>query len=73
MYLGIPIGFLILTTITKMDLFMAMSIAIPLVIDGIFQEIGVWTSNNPRRFTTGLLFGIGIGIILRYFYKILHL
>lgn len=37
---------------------------VPLVIDGVGQYFGKWTSNNTRRFITGLFAGIGVIIIL---------
>lgn len=45
---------------------------VPLAVDGVLQTIafmlapeqGFYESTNPRRFLTGLLFGIGIGYIM---------
>jgi uncharacterized membrane protein len=32
----------------------------PLCVDGVLQLLGLWMSNNPVRFETGLLFGLAI-------------
>ena len=38
---------------------------IPTFIDGITQFLGLRESNNDLRFTTGLIGGIGLAILLK--------
>lgn len=41
----------------------------PLAIDGTLQYLGLYESNNKRRFITGLLWGFGCTYIRQNFYK----
>lgn len=41
---------------------------LPTVIDGTGQLFNKWTSNNTRRFLTGILAGVGIFYILFYYF-----
>ena len=41
----------------------------PLAIDGTLQYLGLYESNNKRRFITGLLWGFGCTYIRLNFYK----
>ncbi len=43
----------------------ASILLIPTVIDGLTQFFGIQESNNVRRFITGILSGLGLGIILK--------
>ena len=43
----------------------ALILLIPTAIDGITQFYNIQESNNGRRFFTGLLGGLGLGIILK--------
>lgn len=43
----------------------AITLIIPTFLDGITQFLGYRESNNPLRFTTGVLAGIGIGILFK--------
>ena len=43
----------------------ALILLIPTGIDGITQFYNIQESNNTRRFITGLLGGLGLGIILK--------
>ncbi|SHJ87619.1 Predicted membrane protein [Anaerobranca californiensis DSM 14826] len=45
--------------------FLAFLLIIPLAIDGGLQYLGFFTSNNPRRFVTGILGGIATIIFLK--------
>ena len=43
----------------------AILLLVPTIIDGITQLYNLQESNNTRRFITGLLGGLGLGIILK--------
>ena len=43
----------------------ALILLIPAAIDGITQFYNIQESNNIRRFITGLLGGLGLGMILK--------
>lgn len=40
---------------------------LPLIVDGTFQLIGLYLSNNTIRLTTGLLFGSSLGSLIIYY------
>lgn len=42
---------------------LAFVLIIPMLLDGITQLFGIRTSNNKVRFFTGLLAGVGLGIL----------
>ena len=44
---------------------LALILLIPTVIDGLTQLYNFQESNNTRRFITGLLGGLGLGIIFK--------
>lgn len=46
-------------------LILAFLLLIPTIIDGLTQFFDFQESNNTRRFLTGLLGGLGLGIILK--------
>lgn len=46
-------------------LIFAVILLIPAMIDGITQFLEIQESNNTRRFITGILGGLGLGIILK--------
>ena len=46
-------------------LFLALILLIPSFLDGITQFHNLQESNNTRRFITGLLGGLGLGIIFK--------
>jgi len=46
---------------------MASLMAIPTFIDGFTQLLGYRESNNTLRFFTGLLAGIGLGLLIKSF------
>ncbi len=41
---------------------------IPLIIDGYIQKKYSYESNNFKRITSGILFGLGFMVLLSYFY-----
>ena len=45
----------------------ALVLLLPLILDGTFQLLGFYLSNNTIRLITGLLFGFSVGYILIYF------
>jgi uncharacterized membrane protein len=61
---GIFFGFLSLfyftIGITYFNPLMAIALILPTYLDGWFQALFDWESTNWRRFTTGLIAGIGI-------------
>lgn len=73
-YLGLMIGLLLAEIIAsyKIPKIIPALMLIPLAIDGTVQTIayiiapehGFYESTNPRRFVTGLLFGLGLGYFM---------
>lgn len=73
MYLGMLCGVLGAEFVRKLRIpkFIPFLLLIPLILDGTVQTIayilaperGFYESTNPRRFATGLLFGLGIGYL----------
>lgn len=65
--LGILCGiacFPILFLFTPMPIWLAFLMQIPMLTDG-FSQLYRWrTSNNPLRFTTGLISGLGLSIFI---------
>lgn len=60
-YLAFP---LFLVQIIHMNIFTALALNIPAYIDGVIQAINLRESNNPLRFITGMLSGIGqMGVV----------
>lgn len=68
--LGIFLGFLIGSIISQFFLFISVNWAIlftiPLIFDGLTQLIHLRESNNKLRFITGIFFGIGVVVIIKY-------
>jgi uncharacterized membrane protein len=68
--LGIFFGFLIGSMISYFSPFIpiiwATLLIIPLILDGLSQLIHLRESKNYLRFITGLFFGIGIVVIIKY-------
>lgn len=62
--IGYIIGILYFIFFDKINFFLALSLIIPLVIDGYGQYLGKWISNNGRRFFTGVLAGVGTVYII---------
>lgn len=50
----------------KVNLFFAVCMLVPMVIDGCLQTFMGVESTNIRRAITGALFGIGLGTIVSY-------
>ena len=72
---GIICGYL-LAIITQFFIFIPIHylaiICIPMIIDGLIQQKTRYTSNNHKRFVTGILFGYGfLGIFIQVFKLIL--
>lgn len=63
---GIFIGMIsfLLLTFFKFNLNWLLVISLPLIIDGIYQKKSKVESNNIRRITTGILFGIAFVVLL---------
>lgn len=49
---------------------MCLILLIPIAIDGTGQYLGKWTSNNIRRFYTGILAGIATIYLLLAIWKV---
>ena len=68
--LGIFLGFLIGLIISKFFLFISINWAIlfimPLIFDGFTQLLHLRESNNKLRFFTGIFFGFGFVVIIKY-------
>ena len=60
--IGTVIGFVINIT-TQISLIDSALCMCPMIIDGYLQYCKGYTSNNTRRFATGLLFGIGYSFL----------
>lgn len=50
---------------TPIVIITALLMAIPALLDGLTQFFGFRGSNNTLRFTTGLIAGLGIGILFK--------
>ncbi|KUF34349.1 MULTISPECIES: DUF2085 domain-containing protein [Lysinibacillus] len=61
---GMAVGYLLSIILVILlgifDLWIIALLILPMAIDGTGQLFGKWTSNNNRRFLTGLIGGIGI-------------
>lgn len=42
-----------------------LSLITPMLLDGTTQLMGIRKSNNKLRFITGLIAGIGIGVLVK--------
>ncbi len=62
---GYFIGIAYIIINRNMNIGYEVLLMIPLVIDGLGQFYGLWTSNNLRRFITGILAGISAICIFR--------
>ncbi|MFZ6021915.1 MAG: DUF2085 domain-containing protein [Patescibacteria group bacterium] len=73
MYLGLLLGVIGAEYLMRIKIprFIPILFLIPLILDGSVQtfayilapERGFYESTNPRRFATGLLFGLGVGYL----------
>jgi uncharacterized membrane protein len=73
-YLGLLLGLLLSEIMLqwKIPKIIPVLLVVPLILDGGIQTIayifapehGFYESTNPRRFVTGLLFGLGIGYLM---------
>lgn len=75
-YLGFYIGCLMLPFRNRKatgppNLWMTFSMVVPILIDGVGQLFGFWTSTNDLRLITGLLFGASVTPLLIYMLSIL--
>jgi len=75
-YLGFYVGYLMLPFRNRRaegppNIFITLSMVIPMIVDGIGQFLGMWTSTNDIRLITGLLFGASISPFLVYLLSIL--
>jgi len=58
-------GYFLLRTNTRRILWKwALPLLMPILLDGISQQIGLWMSTNLVRTITGLMGGAGIGILV---------
>lgn len=69
MAVGYLLSILLVIVIGLLDLWLIALLILPMAIDGTGQLFNKWTSNNIRRFITGLPGGIGIIYI---FYTVTH-
>ncbi|WP_336634442.1 DUF2085 domain-containing protein [Lysinibacillus fusiformis] len=60
MAVGYFLSVILVICFGRFDLRIIALLILPMAIDGIGQLFGKWTSNNIRRFFTGLPGGIGI-------------
>ncbi|MBW3563398.1 MAG: DUF2085 domain-containing protein [Acidobacteria bacterium] len=49
----------LLLRVRSASLALGIVLMIPLAIDGTGQALGIWTTGNPARFATGMLFAVG--------------
>ena len=63
LYIGITLS-IILLFFFQISHFLFCLLLLPLIIDGSVQYFFDWKSNNIRRFSTGLLFSIGLVYLL---------
>lgn len=64
--IGYFLGIVYLLLVSKYNLLLELSLMVPIAIDGTGQYLGYWTSNNRRRFLTGILAGISTVCILNF-------
>lgn len=67
---GILLGMILMSFISLFDfnyIYLVIGI-IPLIIDGYIQKKYSYESNNFKRITSGILFGLGFMVLLSYFY-----
>jgi len=55
---GMFIGVITLIVWRKMPIWAVLICMVPMIVDGLIQNIWKIISNNPRRFITGIIFGI---------------
>ena len=60
MTVGYLLSILLIIVLGMLDLWIIALLILPMAIDGTGQLFNKWTSNNIRRFITGLSGGIGI-------------
>lgn len=77
-YIGLFIGYLLLPLHSKNsrgppNLYITLSMALPMIIDGSTQLFGLRVSTNDVRLVTGLLFGTSMTPLLIYSLSILPL
>lgn len=60
MAVGYLLSIILVILLGIFDLWIIALLILPMAIDGTGQLFGKWTSNNNRRFLTGLIGGIGI-------------
>ena len=60
MAVGYVLSIILVILLGILDLWIIALLILPMAIDGTGQLFGKWTSNNIRRFLTGLPGGIGI-------------
>ena len=61
---GAGLAVMLLALNVTLPLFALGLICLPLLIDGFTQLFGLRKSNNPLRFVSGILFAVGIMMIL---------
>ncbi|MDR1805482.1 MAG: DUF2085 domain-containing protein [Clostridium sp.] len=57
---GYLVGILTLIFIGKLPLWVIPLVMLPMIVDGLLQNIWKIMSNNPRRFVTGVAFGAAL-------------
>ena len=62
---GYAVGLVFLVLGFSVGLWLIFAMTVPLIIDGYGQLHGLWISNNPRRFFTGIGFGVGLILIFK--------
>ncbi len=68
--LGVAIGFFLFTIILyfiNISFWVMIIFLIPLILDGVLQLLTDYKSNNIKRFITGVLFSLGMILILSFF------
>lgn len=67
---GYILSFVLLGFIGLFDWRFIPLLVLPMIIDGVGQLFGKWSSTNSRRFITGTLAGIGLFFILFHYFHL---
>ena len=72
--LGYIVAIILLLMKIRIELYICVVMSFPLIVDGSLQYIFKVSSNNTRRFITGILFGVAIIYLIAHtMYFIKHM